>query len=228
MEIINNRDKHKEGSSIQKQILTIDKKKHAQIVFDIARRFCPTFRITDELKTVMGIMFSYFTNDQNFESEYKRLYKREGSLKKGLFLMGGVGTGKTLLFKIFREYAMTVFKQNGFREYRSHEIVKDVNENGMTAINKYVICPNFDVPVPCYVDDIGSSVDEVNNYGTKISVMEQLFTDRYVHYQRGGPVTHASSNLFPKQLKEVYDERIIDRFKEMFNFIEVNGKSFRS
>lgn len=212
---------------IKPKPIKVDINKHAKGILNIAKHFCRDFQITNDLKPVMGLMLLYFTSSDRFESEFKRLQGNEGSLQKGLFLMGGVGTGKTILFKIFREYAMNVIKANGFREHKAADVIKDVKENGTTAIRRYVICPSYQKPFVCYFDDLAASTDEINDYGTKVNVMEQVFTDRYIQFQRNGVITHASSNMFPKQLEKVYDVRIIDRFKEMFNFIELNGKSFR-
>lgn len=44
---------------------------------------------------------------------------------------------------------------------------------------------------------------------------------------RDNQFTHATTNLSLKQLSQVYSPRIYDRCKEMFNFVEIRGKTFR-
>jgi len=50
---------------------------------------------------------------------------------------------------------------------------------------------------------------------------------RYELFQERDAITHATSNYYPGDLK-CFDDALLDRFKEMFNFIELKGDSFRN
>ena len=55
--------------------------------------------------------------------------------------------------------------------------------------------------------------------------MQYIFQRRYD--SRNNQFTHVTSNYTPEQIAEYYGARIYDRFKEMFNFVALRGKTFR-
>lgn len=203
--------------------------KHSNGIMEIARQYEPKFKLNDHNKTVLRLFLLYFTGNPNFITELKEQRGVEGNLDKGIMLIGGVGTGKSLMFKIFRKYTRDVINTNSFLDRSAIDIIDSVNVNGVKVLEEYNhnIVDKIARPIRCYVDDIASKNELVNNYGTPINVIEQLLSIRYNIFARYGTLTHVSSNKFPAEMKELYDTRIIDRMKEMFNIIELGGKSFR-
>ena len=57
--------------------------------------------------------------------------------------------------------------------------------------------------------------------------MSEIMLDRYDNFKRYGVQTYATSNLGAKEFGDIYGDRMRDRMREMFNFIEIKGESFR-
>ncbi len=195
--------------------IKIDHETHYNGIVNIFKHFEPGFIETEKIKSTIQKLLYYFTGSGLFD----------GSLKKGIMLIGPVGTGKSLIFKVFKAYTGKILRTNSFQYHFSHEIIDNVNVNGVEFLEKYN--HNFDNPITCYIDDIASRNEIIKYYGTEVNVMEQLLSIRYNVYSRYRKLTHVTSNKYPSDFKGLYDERIIDRMKEMFNIIELKGKSFR-
>lgn len=181
-----------------------------------------TPEINDKFKLILRKIFVYFIGNISECAEFNL------DLNKGLFFCGDVGVGKTRLFDVFHE--ITNFLQiNQFKQFFATEIIDNVAVNGLPMLNLFAenYQDNRAMPITCYIDDIASFDENVNNFGTKISVIERLISMRYNVFIRYRKLTHFSSNLYPKELAKVYDDRIIDRLKEMCNIIDLSGKSFR-
>ncbi len=195
--------------------LDVNHELHYDGIINIFKYFEPNFIETDEIKSTITKLLYYFTGSSLFD----------GSLKKGIMLVGGLGTGKSLIFRVFKEYTGKILRMNSYQYHYSHEIVDNVNINGVEYLEKYN--HNFGTPITCYVDDIASRNEIIKYFGTEVNVMEQLLSIRYNIYIRYRKLTHVTSNKYPSDFKELYDERVIDRMKEMFNIVELKGKSFR-
>ena len=209
--------------------IEIDWTAHSLGIINIAKHFEPDFKVTNENKLILKLLLMYFTGNSMFEAELKDLSGVSGSLNKGLMLIGGVGTGKSLLFKVFKEYTMKVLQTNSYQMYTAIDIIDNANINGTEYLDLFSHRYRNEKPNPirCYIDDIAAKNEEVNHYGTKINVVEQLLSLRYNVFSRYGTLTHCSSNIYPSEFETVYDLRIKDRMKEMFNIIELGGESFR-
>jgi DNA replication protein DnaC len=188
---------------------------HSSGILNIAKSIEPDFLINENNKNLLKQLLLYFTGSDDFE----------GSLKKGIMLIGGVGTGKSLLFRIFKEYTSQIIRINSFQYHTGQEIVDNVNVKGVEYMDLFN--HNFDNPIVCYIDDIASRNEIIKYYGTEVNVMEQLLSIRYNVYSKYRKLTHVTSNKYPSDFKELYDDRIVDRMKEMFNIIELTGESFR-
>jgi len=216
-EIINEFSENSSKNEIE--TVNIEWDKHAKIIQYIANKYVYNFEIDDNNKDVLKQLLLYFTGNSDFN----------GSLNKGLMLVGGVGTGKSLFFKIFKEYTMNVIKKNSYQMHTAIDIIDSVNISGVKIFEEY--SHRYEgkraYPIRCYIDDIASANENVKYFGTDTSVIEQLLSIRYNIFDKYGTLTHTSSNKYPNQLSEKYDQRIIDRMIEMFNIIELSGDSRR-
>lgn len=75
------------------------------------------------------------------------------------------------------------------------------------------------------IDDLGTEPKVTGHYGTPSNVIGDLLIRRY--NSRENLQTHATTNLGIAQVRAIYDDRVYDRCREMFNFVELIGSSNR-
>ena len=225
--IINGTAKPKEN--IIKRVI-IDLDQHLEMIKNIAKYHNGDYSFTDQIKSSSKLLLLYFTGNPKFSEACESFSGNKGSLNKGLMLVGDIGTGKTELFNIFKMYSNQVNRANGFKYYSSGEIVDNLNIIGKEYLLQFSSNEKEDgipKPITCYVDDIGSRSETIMHYGSKYNAMEEFLNIRYEVFRRHRKLTHISTNLYPSDIKQIYGARIENRMKEMFNIIELKGKSFR-
>lgn len=176
----------------------------------------------DNQKAIHQLMY-YFKDDNRFE----------GDLNKGLILQGEVGTGKTLLFRIFQKIIKMNAKKFGIltcRELVQKFTMANYNEILRYGKESYRVNefnrPDRTRPVHYLFDDLGSE-PIASHYGNKLNILVELITDRYEEYLKCGMLTHFTTNLSAAEIGEIYGGRIRSRLKEMCNLIPLNGKDRR-
>ncbi len=178
--------------------------------------------INESNKKILLILLAYFTGD------FEMIEKYNIDKNKGLYLCGDYGTGKTLIFSALYDFTSFV-GINKFKFYSSIDIITETSKNGVETIEKFQ--KNFSEgktnAFHCYIDDIASVNEKINHFGNQYNIMELLILSRYEAYTKYRKLTFFSSNLYPKQLKQTYNERIIERLREMCNIIELTGKTLR-
>jgi len=171
---------------------------------------------TNIFKTILR----YFSGQENF-NEFG-VIQGNASLSKGLLVSGGLGVGKSLLFKILQQAGREIYKQTG--NPRMHFI--DISCGNF--VNAYMFSTkadhlDFDLNKyeigQLYIDDLGVEPLCFNSY----ELMEQILFERH----RNGATTFITTNLTPEEICNRYGDRIGDRLNQMFNIITWNGKSFR-
>lgn len=142
------------------------------------------------------------------------LWLTEPSNKRGIYLGGSCGNGKTTLMKAFER----VCKDRGMRVLRT-SAPKMVSWH----LQDHSI---FDLPhqekVIC-IDDLGTESAEVMVYGNKLSIMADFFEEAY----KTRCFLFVTSNLGAKEIEERYGERVRDRFREIFHSMKFSNPSFR-
>ena len=74
-------------------------------------------------------------------------------------------------------------------------------------------------------DDLGAE-REASNYG-KEDIFIRILEFRYEEFKHREIKTFITTNYTLQDVKKRYGIRVYDRFKEMFNFIELDGESRR-
>lgn len=181
------------------------------------------FEIDSNNKFAMDFFIAYFSDTEN-------LSKMGGKARKGVFLHGGIGTGKSLLFEILDEIYKAQ-KNPIFRIKTIHTIA--LAESVISELSR----PNQFAPNDkstytksttgsIHFEDLGAE-RKLNHFGNSIEVMSDIIQLRYCHLKKASYKTFITTNLCPDEVRNRYGERVYDRMFEMFNFIEMTGKSRR-
>jgi hypothetical protein len=177
------------------------------------------FRITDDVESTYHTLSKYFRN-------------MDGALdlNKGVMIIGGIGTGKTIAMQVFG-------RLKGFHVVSTRHIVRDFARDGMSALDRYGResfrqdinhRPKKSEPITVCFDDLGLEDTNSQLYGNKANVMAEVIIDRYEHWRFHSMITHATSNLTLDEVAQVYGDRVMDRINEMMNVVVMAGNSKRN
>lgn len=133
--------------------------------------------------------------------------------KKGLFLFGGTGTGKTFSVKViasFRDLHLYTCKH-------LEKVYEDSTEAFWQIIKERKVI---------IIDDLGTE-KESNNYGVKSEIMEDALYERHRLFEQHGIRTIITTNLNKEAIIKKYDERIYSRLRQMCECINAVGEDLR-
>lgn len=179
-----------------------------------AKEMCPEFSVTKELRPTLNALFNWCV-----------MLPAQLNPHKGLWLWGNIGTGKTTMLKIIRAFCNEVRpidiegRRYSFRITPVGDVCRDFMDKNYMGVQDYI-----DSNRQAF-DDLGVEPQPLSYYGTMVNVMEYVLLARYE--RRDVAFTHVTSNLSPKQVGQMYGMRVYDRAKEMFNFVEMAGATFR-
>ena len=194
-----------------------------RIYMETFRKIEPRF---DFVKADMSVMKSIFAwvwklkDDNEIELDFS----------KGLFLYGSIGRGKTLALRVLRQYLidLSIRHPEDYKEdYRLGTYWKSASQLAASfACKGIVVLEEYIEPGSClFIDEVGREPRPVNNFGTKMDVIQFLLQTRYE--ERRSTVTHLTTNLSLKEFTQAYGDYVADRCLEMFNFIPFEGESLR-
>jgi DNA replication protein DnaC len=199
----------------------------------IANHLYPGYEFTPAIQMAWRIVAPYFAGDP--EVEKMDVNGEQISLNKSLVLYGHYGCGKTAIFHIIHkwlELCTAGERSNSFRFTSTEDILHDMadkswldlpNQNNINLVDGI----EFRRPLHICINEFGYQYD-AKIYGTRADeLIDQFMMKRYDLYQADHKLTHATMNLDADGIKAVFSERLVDRFREMFNIIPIMGKSFR-
>ena len=194
----------------------VDQQKQANVFAACCEAICGNFTIDAYNRSLLNEIFKYANGKSTvFDS------------KRGLWLYGTIGTGKTSIIKILREYDSIIkgrtpngYLVGGYGIYSASTVVNQFSRLGLDGIDPYCFKKQT-----CAFDEIGREPLQAKYYGTEMNVMQYVFQMRYD--MRSDCLTHVTTNLLPDQIGSLYGDYIADRVNEMFNVIEVKGLSRR-
>jgi hypothetical protein len=178
------------------------------------------FRLYKEDKDVILQLYAYFTGDIPLCKHY------DIDLRKGLFLSGKTGVGKTVHMKLVRQFM--AFKER-FKMKTCQSLSLEYMDQGSPIIMQYgrnyvdYIDHNTIHQSYCF-DDLGTE-DEVRHFGTQTNVMGQIILMRYELFQGRQVLTHFTSNLTAPQIEKYYGDRVRGRLRQMCNWIQYTADS---
>ena len=140
-------------------------------------------------------------------------------LRRGIYVYGKVGTGKSMLLEPLRHFTQHYWNANYWQAFDCNTVALVRNEEAFAAYvnNKRA----------AYFDDLGSEPLVVKLYGSELLPMLEVITARYNLWQRTGVPTHFTSNYDLAWIDEHYGTRIASRLGEMCNVIEISGVNLR-
>lgn len=150
--------------------------------------------------------------------------------EKGLWLWGGIGTGKSTLLRIVNRFCNEVRPCEligyhrapwpfGISIRRAIDICDAYVKDGIAGLEPIIRQDRLGI------DDLGTERPFASHFGNQTNVIADLLMRRYDMRERFQ--THVTTNLKPEQIAEVYDERVYDRVGEMFNFVYLPGYTCR-
>lgn len=210
---------------------------HSRLLMYIANNICLAgqrrqYVVDEHNKDVLRFLLYYFNDCDLCESVFPG---KRHKVSKNILLMGGVGTGKTLMMQIFSEYLRYTNNPNFFH-----------NLSVTQMVNYYTIHNNLDrytfneenstgfMPQPMNVclNDIGIESKLFFGMDTKqltnefIHARNEIWTMTAPDQRKFG---HLTTNLDKKQLEEEFADqfgRLKDRFKT-YNILTLTGESRR-
>lgn len=181
---------------------------------NVAESVCPGFTIRNDQKVLMHDIFAWCM-----------MMPGKYDPNKGLWLHGDIGTGKSTMLEIVKQFCGLIRPKfegkfpYSFRTSNAITVCGEFADNGYNGIESYITSRRQ------AFDELGSEYSPTSHYGTVDNVMQYILQRRYDN--RHESFTHVTTNLTIEQVSERYGARIYDRCKEMFNFVEMRGKTFR-
>ncbi len=162
------------------------------------------FSLRKEDYTLIRKMLCYDIRDEEACTDY------EINVYKGILLLGPVGSGKTSLMTLIRDFFPTSFRPilKSTRQV-SYEFIKE----GYEIIDQY----GKSDKVFCF-DDLGVE-SSLKHYGNECNTMGEILLSRYDQFIQFGTITHVTTNLNSVELEKMYGVRVRSRLREMFNLI---------
>ncbi|MGO3184464.1 MAG: hypothetical protein ACTIJ9_16675 [Aequorivita sp.] len=181
------------------------------------------FEIDANNKFALNFFISYF-------SDINALEKLGGKFHKGILFYGNCGTGKSLFFEILEE----VYKQHQHPHFRiktvntielTDRVIGELSRPNQLAPNDKSIYQR-NITGSIHFEDLGAE-RKLNHFGNSIEFMSDIIQLRYAKSRRSICKTFITTNLSLDEIQNRYGERFYDRMFEMFNLIQVSGKTRR-
>lgn len=193
---------------------------------NVCYSICPCFKVSEGMKPVLNDILRWCL-----------MLEGKHDPEKGLWLWGEIGTGKSTMLEIIRQYCRTVRPPGIYRERNSARQMRSERlAYGFRITNASVVAGEFarsSYPgIEEYITNCRQAFDELGReciptgfFGNLENVFQYIIQRRYD--LRHGDFTHVTTNLKPEEISSVYGDHIYDRCIEMFNFVEMSGESCR-
>lgn len=199
---------------------------HKRLLGKCANTIKPGYDWNPHLIEIATNLIPYFAG---LKCDYK--------IEKSIALCGTYGVGKSMLMRIFKEYMNNLpgYQWNHPNVFRIISIEDVIHAMCATDPLNTPILYNKQMeldrpvsrPANILINEFGFKY-KGKSFGTDYQELIEMFImKRYDIFQEFGKMTHVTMNFGTDELKEVFSDKILDRFKEMFNIIPVHGTSYR-
>jgi len=136
-----------------------------------------------------------------------------GETRKGLFLHGKTGAGKTTMMGLYLRTYQAIKGGNYLATVRADNLIFKEAEMIGTTYNH------------CCIDDLGTEVNHARPISANGYVPQKQEIVQTVFYildkrRHGDKITHATSNMDFEELVQLYGERSVWRLQELFHFVK--------
>lgn len=175
----------------------------------IAKKKQFTWVMYPDLKELCDLVASYFSGNavQGLD------------LHKGFFIYGPCGAGKSDLMRAAQLMAQSLnVEGRKFKIAETERIVQETNRVDEAHLGRYYR-ENW-----CF-DDMGNvnMIFKQEYTGNVINPMQTIFTKRSRVMQVRYINTHITSNVEPENYVGTFDDRVLSRWKQMFNFFALDS-----
>ncbi len=169
------------------------------------------------------------------------------SPKKGLLILGNVGSGKTFLFRVLQDILTSnevltlnnseilksqLFKKTGISN--CYQIANLVAKDGEQILRNYIEGAIFKsnngrslIKKHHCFDDLGVE-EEKNHFGSKIDAMADIIFGRYDLFLKYNLLSHFTTNLTIDEIISRYGHRVTSRLMQMCNIVILgSGDSYK-
>ncbi|PHR48021.1 MAG: ATPase [Fluviicola sp.] len=168
------------------------------------KQYGPDFKIYREDILILRKLILYTIH------EVDQCKKHNIDLSKGILLIGPVGSGKTSIMNILRQF---LFREDYYIIKSARDIAFEYQKDGVETIQKYGKQHNT-----LCIDDLGVE-NNSKFYGNECNTIAEILLQRYELLTNFKIKTHATTNLNADELEELYGNRVRSRLRSMFNLI---------
>lgn len=202
-DLMKNMSSLKYGVKVQrKQLISFEDAKKLFIVAS-DRLTGGKFQVNDFNRDILTNMIKWFIGDETC------IY----DLKKGICLIGYIGTGKTKVFEIFRLMMDSFYNDQLKFKIKACKDIANETKDAIDLKKYYGGVIMF--------DDLGMEVNDVKSYGNSVGVMSDIIFQREVSHELNGLITHFTTNLKDEKLSQKYGDRIYDRLQKICNMVYI-------
>lgn len=186
---------------------------YKRLFLRVARSVCTEFIVDDRNRDVIRDLFAWCM-----------ILPGCYNPRKGLWICGSIGTGKSTMLLIIKEFCKLVRPhQDGwpysYKIIRATELCKEFAQRGYEGLDQYVESNRL------AIDEVGAENLSVNHYAMNENVIQYMLQHRYD--RRHQAFTHVTTNMTEDNIRQRYGDRIYDRCRELFNIVPFTGRSFR-
>ena len=167
-------------------------------------KYGPNFKIYREDVQILRKLILYTIHEKD------QCKKHNIDLNKGILLIGPVGSGKTSIMTILRQF---LFRDDYYLIKSARDIAFEYQKEGIDTIQKY----GKQYKSLC-IDDLGVE-NNTKFYGNECNTIAEIMLHRYDLLINQKIKTHATTNLNAEELEELYGNRVRSRLRSMFNLI---------
>ena len=153
---------------------------------------------------------------------------------KGLYIMGGTGSGKTTLVRLLRimAYGLGVerpFFDTGSGEYLYKPMLWSCDQHAIATAQHYAETGEYQGLHNriLHIGDLGAEPEETLHWGTRTKPLSDLICQRSDQGYYDAPMI-ITSNYHPEDLRPRYGDRCVSRLLGDFILIEMGGRDRRT